>query len=188
LINRKRLWLPTHNNHSVRDHSVWLRTLAATVIVLAACLAVPDRALSQTPPSSEELQFGKKIYQEKATCGYCHGWAGDGEGDPQSEGKAAILRTSKLTRDELIEVISCGRPGAAMPHFNSFAYSEDACYGMKDADVGAAKPPGPPRSLQPREIAAVADYLLAKIVGAGPVTKAQCLEYFGEGKRCERYP
>ena len=181
--NRERVRLRLYNHQAAR-----LRAPAAAAIALVACLVVPDPVLSQTPPSPEELQFGKKIYQEKATCSYCHGWAGDGEGDPQSEGRAAILRTSKLSHAELIEVISCGRPGTGMPHFNAFAYSEDACYGMKDADVGAAKPPTPPRSLQPHEIVAVADYLLAKIIGAGPVTKAQCLEYFGEGQRCERYP
>jgi mono/diheme cytochrome c family protein len=158
------------------------------ILALLVSLALPVSALGQTPPTPEALQSAKRIFQEKATCSFCHGWAGDGEGDPHSEGAAAILRTSTLNREQLIEVISCGRPGAGMPHFNAFAYSEDPCYGLKDADVGASKPPGPPRSLQPREIEAVVDYLLAKVIGAGPVTKAQCLEYFGEGKRCERYP
>jgi mono/diheme cytochrome c family protein len=183
LISSERVWFRIHNYMTA-----WPGTLVAAITVLVACLAASGPLLSQTPPSPEELRFGKNIFQEKATCSYCHGWAGDGAGDPQSEGRAAILRTSKLNRAELIEVISCGRPSTGMPHFNAFAYSEDACYGMKDTDVGAAKPPTPPRSLQPREIAAVADYLLAKIIGVGPVTKAQCLEYFGGGQRCEQYP
>jgi len=35
----------------------------------------------------------------------------------------------------------------------------------------------------------VADYVATKIKGAGPVTRAQCIEFFGEkGAQCEKYP
>jgi len=44
-------------------------------------------------------------------------------------------------------------------------------------------------TLQPFEIDAVADYVATKIKGAGPVTRAECTEFFGEtGAECDKYP
>jgi len=44
-------------------------------------------------------------------------------------------------------------------------------------------------TLQPFEIDAVADYVATKIKGAGPVTQAECTEYFGKtGVECDKYP
>ena len=41
-----------------------------------------------------------------------------------------------------------------------------------------------------REIEAVVDYLLAKVIGRGPViTRSECEEAYGDGARqCARYP
>ena len=141
--------------------------------------------------SESRIDFGKTIYADKANCASCHGWAGDGQGDPHAHGVAAKLRASQLNRVQLIEVIACGRPGTQMPHFNGYAYADDICYGLKEADVegSGTKPPEPPQNLQPHEIEAVADYLLAKIIGAGAPTKAQCAEYFGgSATACAGYP
>ena len=39
------------------------------------------------------------------------------------------------------------------------------------------------------EIEAVADYLLAKVIGRGELTRGECEEAYGEGARmCNRYP
>ena len=53
----------------------------------------------------------------RADCQFCHGINGDGRGDPRSPGRAANLRETRLNREQLIEVIACGRPGTEMPHF-----------------------------------------------------------------------
>jgi len=151
-----------------------LAILAALVLALVTPLA------AQT---SADIGLGKRLYQEKATCGFCHGWAGDGAGDPLSEGKAANLRETKLDHDQLVETIRCGVPGGtAMPHFDKFAWTEgENCFGMTGAEVGDKKPRAPTADLSKREIAAIVAYLEAKVVGKGPPTVAECEEFFGAG-------
>jgi mono/diheme cytochrome c family protein len=160
---------------------------SATSIALAfgAALAVAVPAAAQ---SAGDIAMGKKLYQDKATCGFCHGWSGDGAGDPQSPGKAANLRETKLDHEQLVEVIRCGIPGGtAMPHFDKFAWTQgEECFGMTAAEVGDKKPSPPSAGLQKREIEAIVAYLEAKVVGKGPATAADCEEYFGPGsRRCQ---
>ena len=161
-----------------RNH---LCLLSLLFVVLSSCSAVAD-----------DFSFGRRIFQDKAQCVFCHGWGGDGAGAPQSSGSAANLRETKLTREQLIEVISCGRPGTAMPRFDDQAYAEKRCYGgVTEAMLGQDLPSLPPGSLlQQREIEALVDFLKAKIINRGPVTRDECLEAFGEraANTCAQYP
>jgi mono/diheme cytochrome c family protein len=144
-----------------------------------------------TPARADDYAFGRRLFLDKAQCLYCHGWAGDGAGEPQSNGAAANLRVTPLKRDQLVEVITCGVPGKAMPHFDEQAYTDKRCYGVTEAELGRDTPALPPSStLNKREIEAVADYLLAKVIGRGPViTREECEEALGDGARqCTRYP
>src|SRR5712671_2344298 len=156
----------------------------APSLALAAALAfaVVMPTAAQTPARGD-IGLGKRLYQEKATCGFCHGWAGNGAGDPLSEGKAANLRETKLDHNQLVEIIRCGVPGGtAMPHFDKFAWTEgEDCFGMTGAEVGDKKPPAPTAELSKREIEAIVAYLEAKVVGKGPPTVADCEEFFGAG-------
>lgn len=163
--------------------------------IVAGAIATVTLALTTLLPASacaDDYAYGRRLYQDKAQCPYCHGWAGDGAGEPQSSGGAANLRESKLTREVIIEVISCGVPGKAMPRFDDAAYAEKRCYGgASEADVGADLPPLPPGAvLQRREIEALADFLLARIVGRGPITREECMEALGEraARTCAQYP
>jgi mono/diheme cytochrome c family protein len=162
-----------------------VRIIAALIApAVGLLLALPGAA--QTPAPGD-IGLGKRLYQDKATCGFCHGWSGDGAGDPQSPGKAANLRETKLDHDQLVVVIRCGVPGGtAMPHFDKFAWTKgEECYGMTAEDVGDKKPPTPTAFLQKREIEAIVAYLEAKVVGKGPPTVADCEDYFGQGStRC----
>ena len=156
---------------------------------LFACIA----ALTMVAPwtaAAQDFTQGRRVFLEKADCGYCHGWAGDGAGQGQSPGGAANLRRSQLAREQLITVIGCGVPGTAMPHFDEQAYSDSRCYGMTEADLGDRTPALPPSTTLPkRDIEALADYLLAKVIGRGPITREECLEAFGErGRSCNDYP
>jgi hypothetical protein len=139
---------------------------------------------------AQDPNYGRRLFFEKANCDYCHGWAGDGSGQGQSPGGAANLRQSHLGREQLITMISCGVPGTSMPHFDELAYSDKRCFGMTEAEVGSRMPPLPPSTTLPRrEIEVLADYLLTKIIGRGPVTRDECLETLGEGARtCREYP
>ncbi len=136
--------------------------LARVILVAAAAFS-----LSATLARAQDVSFGQRLYQDKADCQFCHGPNGDGRGDPRSPGKAANLHQTILDREHLIEVISCGRPGTEMPHFDKFAYEDGKCYGgLSEAQVGKNMPPPPhSTSLTAREIAAVVDYILATFVG-----------------------
>ena len=152
-------------------------------LLLLAALSVVHSAAAQ------DFERGRRLFLEKADCAYCHGWAGDGAGQPQSPG-GANLRGSQLARDQLITVISCGIPGTAMPHFDDGAYTDTRCYGMTEAELGSRTPPFPPSAtLVKREVEALADYLIAKIIGRGAITREECVENFGEPARsCNDYP
>jgi hypothetical protein len=143
------------------------------------------------PASADDFTFGRRIFQDKAQCVFCHGWAGDGDGAPQSSGGAANLRQTKLTRNQLIEIISCGVPGQAMPRFDDQAYAEKRCYGgVTEAALGKDLPPLPPGSLlQRREIEALVDFLQAKIINRGPITREECIEALGDraARSCAKY-
>ena len=135
----------------------------ATASLLVAVIATCSFAHSV---SAQEQSFGDRLFHEKADCQFCHGPNGDGQGDPRSPGQAANLHETILNRAQLIEVISCGRPGTEMPHFNKYAYIDDKCYGMLAADVGNNIPPEPHSTpLTQHEIEAVADYVLGTFKG-----------------------
>ena len=143
-----------------------------------------------TVAAAQDVSDGQRLWKSKAGCPQCHGWSGDGfPSGFHSEGNAPSLRETQLTRDQIRETIQCGRPGTPMPHFDRFAYTDKRCYDMTAADLGDLEPIRAPTTLQSYEIAAVADYVATKIKGAGPVTRAQCIEFFGEeGAECEKYP
>ena len=158
---------------------------------LAVLAALAVSVLAPLPAAAQDqYAFGKRIFLQKAECTFCHGWAGDGAGQPQSPGKAANLRVTKLSRDQIVMVVSCGIPGTAMPHFDDQAYTDKSCYGMTEAEMGKNMPTSPPSStLAKREIDAVADYVLAKIAGRGPITREECQEIYGDkAKSCDEYP
>ena len=63
-------------------------------------------------------------------------------------------------------------------------HDDGRCYGMTEAELGPRTPSLPhSTTLQKREIETLADYLLAKIIRRGPVTRAECLEALGERAR-----
>jgi hypothetical protein len=49
--------------------------------------------------------------------------------------------------------------------------------------------PDPPATLQQREIELIADFLMAKVVGQGPMTHAKCVDLWGrEEDVCKDQP
>jgi cytochrome c553 len=137
-----------------------LNTATFTVAALAFAAAYAQPALAQ------DVSFGDRLFHEKADCQFCHGPNGDGLGDPRSPGRAANLHETTLTPAQLVEVISCGRPGTEMPHFDKYAYEDSNCYGLGGKDLGSdavREPHSTP--LTKREIEAVADYVVKRFVG-----------------------
>ena len=59
-----------------------------------------------------------------------------------------------------------------------------------ETELGSRTPPLPPSTTLPRrDIEVIAEYLLAKIIGRGPITREECFETLGERVRsCADYP
>jgi mono/diheme cytochrome c family protein len=161
-------------------------------VVGAPALMVSAKATAQDMSYTEkDVERGKKIFAGKASCPFCHGWSGDGRGDARAEGAGVSLRLADLTFEQIYEVIECGRPYAAMPYHDRFAYSDGRCYGLTEEELGKeGMPPRATKTLQKHEIKAVAAYVTEKIIGRGlPVYYEECVEYFGEAPReCDDHP
>lgn len=164
-----------------------LRSLAQAALTISLVLAAYGGSANAQPrpPGAAE---GKRVFQA-ANCVGCHKWHGNGGGG--YGGDALSLRQTELTRDQIIVVISCGRPTTAMPYFQRGVYDDPAkpCYDMSRADLDKSMPVESPGSfLRPGEIDAVADYVIASVKGKGEPNLADCEAFFGSGARvCNIY-
>mgnify|MGYP003520047785 FL=1 len=87
------------------------------------------------------------------------------------------MRTTGLDRAQLIETISCGRPGTAMPFNLDTAYKTSACYGLPVGTVPPETRQG--ANLKTAEVAALADFLIKEVKGQTTLTRAGCAAFFG---------
>jgi len=154
---------------------------AALLITFAAASAARVGAQGTTPDPSD-LAEGRRLYEQKANCQACHGWSGDGHKTDNQMPDGANLRETKLPRAGLVMTIKCGRLNSQMPAFDKFAYSDGRCYGKTQADLKSypTRMPDPPATLQPRELDLIVDFLMARVVGKGPMDHAKCVEFWGE--------
>jgi mono/diheme cytochrome c family protein len=162
---------------------------AAAMAAVLIAPAVP--AQQQQEPDASDVADGMRLFEQKGNCQACHGWAGDGHKTDSQMPDGANLRETKLNRAGLVTAIKCGRLNSQMPAFDKFAYSDGRCYGKKQADLKAypVRMPDPPATLQQREIDLVVDFLMAKVVGKGPMDHAKCVEFWGsETDACKEFP
>jgi mono/diheme cytochrome c family protein len=163
-------------------YNAWRWLIPAGVLVMALPLLAGARAEAQEPtPSAANVAAGLRIYRQKADCQSCHGWAGDGRKMDSQMPDGANLRTTRLDRAGLIRVIKCGRPGRSMPAFDRLAYSDGRCNEITQADLDrqGLELPDPAATLQAREIEQLADFLVEKVVGQGPMDRAKCIAFWG---------
>jgi hypothetical protein len=177
-------------NTDARERFMWLLSrpvvsIAITVGLIAVPTArgqgqAPGQAQSQAPDPSD-IAEGMRLFQQKGNCQACHGWAGDGRKTDNQMPDGPNLRESRLNRNALVMTIKCGRLATQMPAFDKFAYSDGRCYGKTQADLKSypTRMPDPPATLQQREIDLIADFLIAKVVGKGPMDHASCIQYWG---------
>jgi hypothetical protein len=163
------------------------------VVVLSTFIVMKWMSLSPVraqTPGAEDIAAGMRIYLQKADCQACHGWAADGRKMDSQMPDGANLRETKLNRNGLVMAVKCGVPGKSMPAFDRLAYSDGRCNGRTQADLKKlGSLPDPSATLQPREIEMVVDFLLAKVVGKGPMNRAQCIEYLGtDAASCAEFP
>jgi mono/diheme cytochrome c family protein len=158
---------------------------AATAATLAVMLATLSSALAQSAAPADPTDAGKAVYK-RANCFGCHKWHGNGGGG--YGGDALSLRKTELTREQIIETVTCGRPGTGMPFFVRGAYDTVKCYDMNRQEAGSNMPPEANTFLRPHDIEAVADYVVAHIKGKGEPNHKECVEFFGDTSRvCDVY-
>jgi Cytochrome C oxidase, cbb3-type, subunit III len=153
----------------------------AALMTFASASAARVRAQGAAPDPSD-LAEGRRLYEQKANCQACHGWSGDGHKTDNQMPDGANLRETKLPRAGLVMTIKCGRLNSQMPAFDKFAYSDGRCYGKTQADLTSypTRMPDPPATLQQGEIDLIVDFLMARVVGKGPMDHAKCVEFWGE--------
>lgn len=175
--------------HVLRLRSISGAPVAAAIIALACGAASYGQEQKQL--DAADIADGMRLYQQKGNCQSCHGWAGDGRKTDSQMPDGPNLRETKLNRAGLILTIKCGRLNSQMPAFDKFAYSDGRCYGKKEADLKGypTRMPDPPATLQQREIELIADFMIAKIVGKGPMNRAKCIEFWGSDTEvCKEFP
>ena len=173
-----------HPRRAARSAPLIMATLAAGLAAFPALLAAQAQDAS-------DIAEGGRLFRQKANCQACHGWAGDGRKLDSQMPDGANLRETKLDRDAVVMTIKCGIPGAGMPPFDKFAYTDGRCYGLKKADLAKSGQTlsDPPDTLQVREINMLVDFLYAKIIGKGPMNHARCVEFWGsEAEPCKDFP
>lgn len=148
-----------------------------------AAVTITDVAPGSLTP--EQIETDRAAWQ-KSDCASCHGWSGNGH-DTGPVPPGPSLRATELEFVDIREVIQCGRPGTNMPSHDRLAYTDDRCYGMTSADVGADKPvKGLP--LKPAELDAIASYVAGYLKGRTDITKDECEGYYGVGTAaCSAY-
>ncbi len=127
-------------------------------VALFAVLALCGAAFAQ---NAAAVAAGENAW-DKAGCLQCHGASGQG-GDGGEFPAGPSLQKTRLDRAALVETISCGLPGTQMPSWLDDAYTKRACYGFPLGPAPAEVTATP--VLNAGEIAALVDYLMAKIVG-----------------------
>jgi mono/diheme cytochrome c family protein len=151
-------------------------------LIIAAAASAPCAVLGQ---SADPTAAGKAVFK-RGNCFGCHKWHGNGGGG--YGGDALSLRKTELTRDQIIETVTCGRPGTGMPFFVRGAYDTLKCYGTNRQEVGDQMPQEAGTFLRPNDIEAVADYVIANLKGKGEPNYAECVAFFGDISRvCDVY-
>jgi len=164
-----------------------LKSLAMSAAILAALMSV-GVARAQSP---DDIAAGMSLFMQKGNCQACHGWAGDGRKMDAQMPDGVNLREIPTDRSRVIQTIKCGRPGTGMPAFDRLAYRDGRCSGLKEADLRARNLDlaDPPATLQPNEVDLLTSFLFAKVIGKGPMTRAQCAEYWGSAVEvCNELP
>jgi mono/diheme cytochrome c family protein len=133
-------------------------SLAISSIAVGLALTAAASAFAQ---DAARVAAGEEAWNT-AGCFQCHGTSGEG-GSGGEFPAGPSLRKARLDQATLAETIGCGRPGTPMPAWLDGAYTDSACFGLpkRPAPAGVVLTP----VLSADEIAALVDYLMAKIVG-----------------------
>ncbi|RYE10047.1 MAG: hypothetical protein EOP22_06090 [Hyphomicrobiales bacterium] len=161
---------------------------AATPSISQDAASASSEAPSAEPaaPTEEQILAGLAVWKDRGGCFNCHGNFGQGgEGGHFPAGPS--LRKTQLDLETLHLVIACGLPTTKMPYNLKGAYeTDDFCYGETG---GVPTDLSPGATLSNEEITDLVAYMEARMVGQRRITKAQCVEYFGDANypECAAY-
>src|SRR2546423_3013451 len=154
--------------------------LLASVVALNFSMLTAAHAQPAQAPASDPTNAGKAVFS-RANCVGCHKWHGNGGGG--YGGDALSLRKTELTRDQIIEVVRCGRPGTGMPFHLRGAYVAEPCYHLKQEQLTGMMPPDAATFPAPGEVDAASDYVIAHGKGKCEPDYADCSAFSGERAR-----
>lgn len=154
--------------------------LARAVILAGGFAVLCGAALAQVTASHP----GVSVYKT-AGCITCHKW--HGMGGTGYGGTPVNFREIWLDRDQIMEVVACGRPGTAMPYHHRAAYKNYDCYeGTRLDEFLPEDRPGRSRAiLNTRQVRHVSEFILEHFKGRPnePVA-ADCELFFGTSRMC----
>ncbi|MBM3507789.1 MAG: cytochrome c [Alphaproteobacteria bacterium] len=164
-----------------------MRRALAVGVLLA--MAPPPAALAQAF-DAVQVDAGMGVYKPAmANCEPCHGYGGVGalaldEYGGKGTAFAPSLVTSRMTREEMIEVVACGirNDWLTMPQYLQKAWTpERPCYGGKTlATVAESERPFLAKQpLTEAQIAAVVAFVQAFYQGS-PMNLEKCARYWGD--------
>jgi len=140
------------------------------------------------PFDPESIARGLVLYRDSLKCVMCHAWDGHVarvEGEPI----AADLTETLLNHEQLIEVVSCGRPATGMPNHLRGSYTDQhPCYGLTfDQMTDDMYPRRPLGQTDEQGILDVVNYIEAVYVGKEMTFENCVLYYEREAPQCERF-
>lgn len=152
------------------------------------CAVLAQVAAAQTVDQAQ-IDEGIAVYKPPiGNCEPCHGFAGGGAlamdvYTDKGTAPGPPLTTSKMSREQMIEIIACGRLGnetLPMPQYLVAAWTrEHPCGGKIAADLPMGeKPPLTSRPLSVREIEAVVAFIHLVYQGKS-MTFETCQMYWG---------
>lgn len=154
-----------------------IRAVAVSLVIFT--VTAPSGRAQQAVDPVGDPERGKVVYRSVGMCQSCHGWPADGRtGVNLRSPTGSNLRETELSRDELIHVIACGRPGTAMPFHDRTAYDDGRCDGLALSDFASGDEPKRGKTLRDRDIANVVAYLQSHVIGLGKPTFEECVTYF----------
>ena len=166
-------------------HRIWI--LVGIVAIAAVVYFETGRAQAPQAADPADLAEGMRLYQQKADCRACHGWAADGVKSDNQMPDGPSLRDKKYTRAAAgpDDQMRAARTRRCLRSTSSrTATAAVSCMTAADLTKHPTRMPDPPATLQQREIELIADFLMAKVVGQGPDGPRQVRRVLGQ--RCGR--
>ena len=167
-------------------NSIRYQTVPLLILVLVSAALLSWRTAASANAEEVEVKYypGAGTYQS-AGCMACHKW--HGKGGTGYAGTPINFRTTELTKEQIMQVVACGRPGTGMPYFRKDAYKDYNCYDMTIEELcDDLMPPRAKQWLKGRQIRNVATFIVEFWQGrSDEVTKADCQLFFGDSKICD---